>query len=142
LAIALSFLLVFGIVGVSIAYVAPLIIDQAKQFATNVPIYTTSAQNGINELNRRLDRMRISESVQKQINDRINQFFKRYRRAYHRLCRRRRHRNSHLRAVVDFSADSRFFLSQRRSSVSRRHSARRSGGRLANARRIRACRRQ
>jgi predicted PurR-regulated permease PerM len=71
LAIALSFLLVFGILGVSIAYVAPLIVDQAKQFATNVPTYTTSAQNGINELNRRLARMRISDAVQKQINERI-----------------------------------------------------------------------
>jgi predicted PurR-regulated permease PerM len=72
LAIAISYLLVFGVLGVSIAYVAPRIFDQAKQFATNVPVYTTSAQNGINELNRRLDRMRISENVQKQINDRVN----------------------------------------------------------------------
>ncbi len=72
LAIAISYLLVFGVLSVSIAYVAPRIINQAKEFATNVPTYTTSAQSGINELNRRLDRMRISEDVQKQINDRIN----------------------------------------------------------------------
>ena len=72
LAIAISYLLVFGVLGVSIAYVAPRIINQAKEFATNVPTYTTSAQSGITELNRRLDRMRISEDVQKQINERIN----------------------------------------------------------------------
>jgi predicted PurR-regulated permease PerM len=72
LAIVISYLLVFGVLGVSIAYVAPRIIEQAKEFATNVPTYTTSAQSGITELNRRLDRMRISEGVQKQINDRIN----------------------------------------------------------------------
>lgn len=72
LAIALSYLLVFGILGATIAFVAPRIAHQAKEFATNVPTYTTSAQNGINELNRRLDRMRVSENVQKQVNDKIN----------------------------------------------------------------------
>ena len=72
LAIALSFLIVFAVVGVSISYIVPRIIDQTKEFATNVPTYTASVQGGINELNRRLDRIRVSESVQKQINDKIN----------------------------------------------------------------------
>ena len=71
LAIAVSYLIVFTILGVTIWYVAPKIIEQGKEFAANVPTYTTSLQGGINDLNRRLARMRISESVQTQINDKI-----------------------------------------------------------------------
>ena len=71
LAIAVSYLIVFTILGVTIWYVAPKIIEQGKEFAANVPTYTTSLQGRINDLNRRLDRMRISESVQTQINDKI-----------------------------------------------------------------------
>lgn len=71
LAIAISYLLVFTVLGVTIAYIAPKIVEQGKEFATNAPTYTTSVQGGINELNRRLDRMRVSESVQNQINDKI-----------------------------------------------------------------------
>jgi predicted PurR-regulated permease PerM len=74
LAIAVSYLIVFAVLTVAISYVAPKIIEQAKEFVTNVPTYTTSLQNGITEFNRRLDRMRISDSVQTQINDRINSF--------------------------------------------------------------------
>jgi predicted PurR-regulated permease PerM len=72
LAITLSFLIVFTVVGASISYIVPRIIDQTKEFATNVPTYTASVQGGINELNLRLDRIRVSASVQKQVNDKIN----------------------------------------------------------------------
>ena len=72
LAIVVSYLIVFTILGVTIWYVAPKIIEQGKEFAANVPTYTTSLQGRINDLNLRLDRMRISESVQTQITDKIN----------------------------------------------------------------------
>jgi predicted PurR-regulated permease PerM len=74
LAIALSYLLVFTVVGVSIAYLAPRVGEQAKSFAANVPTYTTSVQSSLNDFNRRLDRMRVSDSVQAQINEKINSF--------------------------------------------------------------------
>lgn len=74
LAIAISYLLVFTVLGVGISYIAPRIAEQAKTFATNVPTYTTSLQSNLNDFNRRLDRMRISDDAQKQINDRINTF--------------------------------------------------------------------
>lgn len=77
LAIALSFLLVFTILGVSIAYIAPRITQQARTFAENVPTYTTFVQSTLNDFNRRLDRMRISDNFQKQINDRVNGFLER-----------------------------------------------------------------
>lgn len=74
LAIAISYLLVFTVLGIGIAYLAPRIAEQARTFATNVPNYTASLQNSLNDFNRRLDRMRISDAAQKQINDKINSF--------------------------------------------------------------------
>ena len=74
LAIALSFVLVFSVLGLGIYYLAPGITNQARAFVENVPTYTTSVQSAISDMNRRLDRMRIDNSVQMQINERINTF--------------------------------------------------------------------
>jgi len=71
-AIALAFLMVFGVLITAIALLSPQISEQAKDFVTNIPNYTTSLQSGINDFNRRLDRMRVSDSIQTQINERIN----------------------------------------------------------------------
>jgi predicted PurR-regulated permease PerM len=71
-AIALAFLLVFGVLAVAIASLTPRISEQAKEFVTNIPNYTTAIQSNINDFNRRLDRMRVSDSLQTQINERIN----------------------------------------------------------------------
>ncbi|HQU85322.1 MAG TPA: AI-2E family transporter [Pyrinomonadaceae bacterium] len=74
LAIAISYILVFTVLGVGIAYITPRIAEQAKTFATNVPTYTTNLQNSLTDFNRRLDRMRISDAAQKQINEQINSY--------------------------------------------------------------------
>jgi len=74
LAIALSFFTVFSILGIGIYYLAPQISNQARTFVSNVPTYTTSLQSTIADFNQRLDRMRISNNVQEQINGRINSF--------------------------------------------------------------------
>jgi predicted PurR-regulated permease PerM len=74
LAIAISFVLVFSVLGISAYYLAPGISQQGRAFVENIPAYTTSIQSAITDMNRRLDRMRIDESVQKQINERINLF--------------------------------------------------------------------
>ena len=71
-AIALAFLMVFGVLITAVALLSPQISEQAKDFVTNIPNYTTSLQSGINDFNRRLDRMRVSDSIQTQINERIN----------------------------------------------------------------------
>jgi predicted PurR-regulated permease PerM len=73
-AIAISFLLVFSVLTFAAYWLAPGISRQARTFAENIPTYTTSVQSAINDLNRRLDRMRIADSVQEQINERINLF--------------------------------------------------------------------
>ncbi|MGI8810981.1 MAG: AI-2E family transporter [Pyrinomonadaceae bacterium] len=74
LAIALSFLIVFSILALAVYWLAPKISEQAKAFVTNVPTYTTSVQSAITDVNRRLNRMRVSDAVQTQVNDRINSF--------------------------------------------------------------------
>ena len=74
LAIALSFMLVFSVLGTSIYYLAPRVSEQTKTFVANIPTYTTSVQTTIKDMNRRLDRMRVSDSVQTQINEKINTF--------------------------------------------------------------------
>jgi len=71
-AIALSFLIVIGVVGVAIALLAPEVADQAKAFVTNLPTYTANVQASITDVNHRLDRMGVSDSIQTTINERIN----------------------------------------------------------------------
>ncbi|HYJ92481.1 MAG TPA: AI-2E family transporter [Pyrinomonadaceae bacterium] len=71
-AIALSFLIVIGIVSLAIASLAPTVAEQAKTFVNNIPTYTTDLQSGINDFNGRLDRMRVSDSIQTTINERLN----------------------------------------------------------------------
>ncbi|HSK71704.1 MAG TPA: AI-2E family transporter, partial [Pyrinomonadaceae bacterium] len=74
LAIVIAYLLVFTVLGVAIAALAPQITNQVKEFAQQLPTYADSIQEGVNGLNQRLDRLRISEGVQKQINERIGGF--------------------------------------------------------------------
>src|SRR3954471_5920349 len=71
-AIALAFLLVFGVLAVGIGFLSPRVSEQARTFAENIPTYTAELQVSINDLNRRLDRMRVSDSIQTQVNEGIN----------------------------------------------------------------------
>jgi len=68
LAIMISYIVVFSVLGVGIAYLAPIVTEQAKELTQNVPGYMSSGQSRINELN---DRFRIPEPTQKQINDKV-----------------------------------------------------------------------
>lgn len=70
-AITLAFLLVFGVVALSIGLLSPSVSEQAKTFVTNIPNYSTEIQSNITDLNTRLDRMRVSDSIRMQINERI-----------------------------------------------------------------------
>lgn len=72
LAIGVSFLLVFSVLVVAVYYLAPGISRQARTFVENIPSYQTSVQSAISDMNRRLDRMRIANNVQTQINERID----------------------------------------------------------------------
>ena len=70
-AILISYLFVFGVLGVAIANLAPRIVGQIQQFAQNLPNYATAAQDRIEALNNRYEQLMISEEVQTEINARI-----------------------------------------------------------------------
>jgi predicted PurR-regulated permease PerM len=69
LAIIISYVLVFTVLGVGIAYLAPVVTEQAKDLTKNVPGYLDSGQSRLNELNQRF---RVPEDTQKQIKDKIS----------------------------------------------------------------------
>ena len=68
LAIVIAYIFVFTVLGVGIAYLAPVVSEQAKELARNVPNYLSSGQANLKALN---ERFRIPEETQKQINDKL-----------------------------------------------------------------------
>ena len=69
LAIAISYLLVFSVLGIALASIAPRVSQQARDFAANLPAYGASVQRTVQDLNRRFERLRIPDEVQTRIND-------------------------------------------------------------------------
>lgn len=69
LAIAISYLFVFSILGITIASVAPRVSQQARDFAAQLPSYSASVERSFNELNRRFDRLRIPNELQTKLNE-------------------------------------------------------------------------
>ncbi len=72
LAIALAYLIVFTVLGVGIANIAPRVADQGKEFGTSLPAYATSFRQTLNDINRRFDRLRIPEELQAKVNEQIS----------------------------------------------------------------------
>ncbi|NNF00182.1 MAG: AI-2E family transporter [Pyrinomonadaceae bacterium] len=71
LAIVISYLLVFTVLGIAIANLLPLIATQIRDFAENLPNYAGLIETRINALSNRYDQLMISPEVQKQINENI-----------------------------------------------------------------------
>jgi len=74
LAIVLSYLIVFTIAGVIIAYLAPQIASQLREFAENLPNYAALIQERISALNNRYEQLMLTEEVQRRINQNIGSF--------------------------------------------------------------------
>jgi len=70
-AIIIAYILVFTVVGAAIANFAPKVVDQAKEFAINLPVYAASFQDGVREFNTRFDNVRIPEELHVKINENI-----------------------------------------------------------------------
>ena len=66
LAIAAAYLIVISVIGIGVAALAPVVIEQAKQFSSNLPTYTNSVQSSINQINNRYIRYKIPEAIQAQ----------------------------------------------------------------------------
>jgi len=71
LAILISYLIVFGVLFVAIGSLAPVIGEQAREFAANLPSYRDSILAGLNNLNSRYEQLMLSPEVQQQVNIRI-----------------------------------------------------------------------
>ncbi|MBA3633936.1 MAG: AI-2E family transporter [Acidobacteria bacterium] len=69
LAIATAYLIVFLTLGVSIAVLTPLVVEQARQFSISLPEYASSLQTGFRDLSTRFRSYQIPETVQTQINE-------------------------------------------------------------------------
>ncbi len=72
LAIGITYLIVFSVLGIVITFLTPLVVDQAKQFSINLPEYTASLQAKFRDFSSRYRTYRIPDSVQTQINDKAS----------------------------------------------------------------------
>jgi predicted PurR-regulated permease PerM len=68
-AILIAYITVFAVLGFGISNLAPLVIEQGKEFGASLPNYAAGIRQSFNDLNRRFDRLRIPEDVQAKINE-------------------------------------------------------------------------
>jgi predicted PurR-regulated permease PerM len=72
-AIVIAYLIVFTVLGLAISYLAPRLIEQAKEFAGNLPSYSEQLQKQIELLNQKYGNYQIPEQVQTDINKKIGE---------------------------------------------------------------------
>ena len=69
IAIVLSFLIVLAVIGISVSYFAPTIVEQGKEFTDGLPTLVTRIRTTSNDLGRRFDRLRLPQDVQTKLNE-------------------------------------------------------------------------
>lgn len=69
IAIVIAFVFVFSVLTLTIVAIAPIVSQQARDFAANIPSYGISIQRTLNDVNRRFDRLKIPDEVQTKINE-------------------------------------------------------------------------
>jgi predicted PurR-regulated permease PerM len=73
LAIGVAYLIVFSVLGIGIALIAPLAVEQGKEFATKLPTYATTLQERFNSVNGRY-RYRLPKDLQDGLTTRLTEF--------------------------------------------------------------------
>ena len=73
LAIGLAYLIVFSVLGIGIAAIAPLAAEQGKEFATKLPTYATTLQDKFNSTNTRY-RYRLPKELQDNLAAKVSDF--------------------------------------------------------------------
>ena len=73
LAIALAYLIVFSVLGIGIALIAPLAVKQGKEFAEKLPSYATTLQGRFNSVNSRY-RYRLPKDFQDGLTTKLTDF--------------------------------------------------------------------
>ncbi|MEJ7861628.1 MAG: AI-2E family transporter, partial [Pyrinomonadaceae bacterium] len=69
LAIVMAYLIVFTVLGITIALLTPIVSEQVKQLSINLPGYASSFQEKFRDIGTRYKRYQIPEAVQLQINE-------------------------------------------------------------------------
>ncbi|MBK9215256.1 MAG: AI-2E family transporter [Chloracidobacterium sp.] len=73
LAIVLAYLFVFTVLGIAISNIAPRVVEQAKEFGSNLPAYGQSFRKSAEEFAHRYERLRIPDEVQVKINEKVTE---------------------------------------------------------------------
>ena len=73
LAIGVAYLIVFSVLGIGIAIIAPLAVEQGKEFAAKLPTYATTLQNRFNSVNGRY-RYSLPKDLQDSLTTRLTAF--------------------------------------------------------------------
>lgn len=69
LAIVMAYLIVFTVLGITIALLTPIVSEQVKQLSINLPGYASSFQEKFRDIGTRYNRYQIPEALQLQINE-------------------------------------------------------------------------
>jgi predicted PurR-regulated permease PerM len=74
LAIGIVYILFFSILTIAISYIAPRVTEQARIFAFNIPSYTSSIRNKVEQINARYENYGLPKELQAEITKKINEF--------------------------------------------------------------------
>jgi predicted PurR-regulated permease PerM len=74
LAIVIAYLIVFCVFGLAISYLAPRVIEQAKEFAGNLPNYSEQIKAQVATINERYENYQIPAQVREEVNNKITTF--------------------------------------------------------------------
>jgi predicted PurR-regulated permease PerM len=73
-AIVIAYLIVFCVFGLAISYLAPRVIEQAKEFAGNLPSYSEQIKAQVATINERYENYQIPIQVREEVNNKITTF--------------------------------------------------------------------
>jgi predicted PurR-regulated permease PerM len=73
LAIGIAYIFVFAVLVWAISYLAPRLIEQAKEFAGNLPNYSEQAKTQLEKLNERYSNVQIPEDVKADLNKKVGE---------------------------------------------------------------------
>lgn len=71
IAILVAYVFVFITLAAVSSYIAPRVVEQAKEFGTNLPTYAQAFRARTNDINRRFDRLRVPDEVQAELNRKV-----------------------------------------------------------------------
>ena len=70
-AIIVAYIFVFLVLVGAVSYIAPRVVDQAKEFGANLPVYSQAIRARSIEINRRFDRLRVPDEIQAELNKKV-----------------------------------------------------------------------